>query len=77
MKAKYRIAAVAVAILLSSAIAKAEMSLEEQELVCHQGAKAFTLGIKFSKHQSANHQIKYLTKQIEVSNESSVQKNNF
>ena len=39
MKAKYRI--VAVAILLSSAIAKAEMNLEEQELVCHQGAKAF------------------------------------
>ena len=77
MKAKYRIAAVAVAILLSSAIAKAEMSLEEQELVCHQGANAFAQGIKFSKHQSSNHQIKYLTKQIEVSNESSVQKKQF
>ena len=77
MKAKYRIAAVAVAILLSSAIAKAEMSLEEQELVCHQGAKAFAQGIKFSKHQSANHQIKNLTKQIEVSNESSGLKKQF
>jgi hypothetical protein len=64
MKAKYRIAAVAVAILLSSAIAKAEMSLEEQELVCHQGANAFAQGVKLSKHQSSNHQINYLTKQM-------------
>ena len=77
MKEKYRIAAVVVAILLSSAIAKAEMSLEEQELVCHQGANAFAQGIKFSKHQSANHQIKNLTKQIEVSNESSGLKKQF
>ena len=77
MKAKYRIAAVAVAILLSSAIAKAEMSLEEQELVCHQGAKAFAQGIKFSKQQPANHQIKYLTKQIEVGNESSAPRKQF
>ena len=77
MKAKYRKAAVAVAILLSSAIAKAEMSLEEQELVCHQGANAFAQGVKLSKHQSSNHQINYLTKQKEVSNESSGLKKQF
>ena len=77
MKAKYRIAAVAVAILLSSAIAKAEMSLEEQELVCHQGANAFAQGVKSSKNQSSNHQINYLTKQIEVINESSGLKKQF
>ena len=77
MKAKYRKAAVAVAILLCSAIAKAEMSLEEQELVCHQGADAFAQGVKLSKHQSSNHQINYLTKQIEVSNESSGLKKQF
>jgi len=77
MKAKYRKAAVVVAILVSSAISKAEMSLEEQELVCHQGANAFAQGVKFSKHQSSNHQINYLTKQIEVSNESSGLKKQF
>jgi len=77
MKAKYRMAAVAVVILVISAIAKAEMSLEEQELVCHQGANAFAQGVKFSKHQSSNHQINYLTKQIEVSNESSAPKKQF
>ena len=77
MKAKYRMAAVAVLILLSSAIAKAEMSLEEQELVCHQGANAFAQGVKLSKHQSSNQQINYLTNQIEVSNESSGLKKQF
>jgi len=77
MKANYRMAAVAVAILLSSAIAKAEMSLEEQELVCHQGANAFAQGVKLSKHQSSNQQINYLTNQIEVSNESSGLKKQF
>ena len=77
MKAKYRITAVAVAILLSIAIAKAEMSFEEQELVCHQGANAFEQGVKFSKHQSSNYQIKHLIKQIEVSNESSGLKKQF
>jgi hypothetical protein len=77
MIAKYRKAAVAVSILLCSAIAKAEMSLEEQELVCHQGANAFAQGVKLSKHQSSNQQINYLTNQIEVSNESSGLKKQF
>jgi hypothetical protein len=77
MKAKYRMAAVVVAILLSSAIAKAEMSLDEQELVCHQGANTFAQGVKFSKYKSSNTHINYLTKQIEVSNESSAPKKQF